>query len=340
MQAVILAAGESTRTWPLTQTVPKPLLPIANKPILAYHLDALQGLADEAIIVVGYKKEMIKNHFGERWGSLKIIYVEQHEAKGTGHALMAAKDLIRDDFLLMMGDDIYRRKDIEKCTELPLSILAKEVEDPSSFGVLEVDGNRVTSIVEKPAHFVSKLANCALYKLDKTLFGAPLQKSPRGEYELIDMLQWLIQDNELRYVVTEHWWPIAYPWDLLRADRDFRRGNSIGENSKITGKVENSSIGPNCSIKGTVRNSIVMHSTLIEEGSVVEDSVIGSHVFFNGKALAGENVRVAVKGKEIRVPRLGAIVGDYVKAERVVLRPGVKIGARKMVRDEINGDVL
>src|SRR3989344_2414968 len=247
MQAVILAAGESTRTWPLTQTVPKPLLPIANKPILAYHLDALQGLADEAIIVVGYKKEMIKNHFGERWGSLKIIYVEQHEAKGTGHALMAAKDLIRDDFLLMMGDDIYRRKDIEKCTELPLSILAKEVEDPSSFGVLEVDGNRVTSIVEKPAHFVSKLANCALYKLDKTLFGAPLQKSPRGEYELIDMLQWLIQDNELRYVVTEHWWPIAYPWDLLRADRDFRRGNSIGENSKITGKVENSSIGPNCS---------------------------------------------------------------------------------------------
>ena len=81
MQAVILAAGESTRTWPLTQTVPKPLLPIANKPILAYHLDALQGLADEAIIVVGYKKEMIKNHFGEllppRLGLALLPLVEQ-----------------------------------------------------------------------------------------------------------------------------------------------------------------------------------------------------------------------------------------------------------------------
>ena len=98
---------------------------MANKPILEYHLDALQDIADEAVIVVGYRKDLIKKHFGEKFGSLRIRYAEQSEALGTGHAVMAAKDFIKDDFLLMMGDDIYRRKDIEKCMELPFSILAK-----------------------------------------------------------------------------------------------------------------------------------------------------------------------------------------------------------------------
>ena len=339
MQAVILAAGKSTRTFPLTQTTPKPLLPVANKPILEYHLDALQDIADEAVIVVGYRKDLIKKHFGEKFGSLRIRYAEQSEALGTGHAVMAAKDFIKDDFLLMMGDDIYRRKDIEKCMELPFSILAKEVDDPSSFGVLQVEGNIVKNIVEKPQQYVSNLASCALYKLDKSIFSEPLRKSPRGEYEIIDMLHGLIQRDKLQYVVTEHWWPIVYPWDMLAADNDFRKGNIVGKNTKITGKVGNSSIGSNCSIKGVVRNSIIMDFTIVEEGSVVEDSILGSHVFFNGKAFSGKEVISMVKGRAIKVPSMGAVLGDYVKAENVLLKPGVKVGANNLIRGEINADV-
>ena len=115
MQAVILAAGKSTRTYPLTLTRPKPLLKVGNKAILEYNLDNLNGIVSEAIIVVGYKKNMIKEYFGKKYRGIKLEYVEQKQQLGTGHALLVAQNHVKGRFILMMGDDIYAGEDMEAC---------------------------------------------------------------------------------------------------------------------------------------------------------------------------------------------------------------------------------
>ncbi|MCH8872063.1 NTP transferase domain-containing protein [candidate division KSB1 bacterium] len=119
MQAVILAAGKSTRTYPLTLTKPKPLLKAANKTILEYNLEAIKDIADEIIIVVGYKKDMIKNFISKNYPDLNVKYVEQKDQLGTGHAVSILEDQIKGKFLLIFGDNIYSKKDIEEIQQLP-----------------------------------------------------------------------------------------------------------------------------------------------------------------------------------------------------------------------------
>ena len=109
MQAVILAAGKSTRTYPLTLTRPKPLLKAANKTILEHNLDNLNGIADEAILIVGYKKEMIRKKFGNNYNNIKIRYIEQKEQLGTGHAQCWQSRILRAILSLWQGT-IYTQK--------------------------------------------------------------------------------------------------------------------------------------------------------------------------------------------------------------------------------------
>ena len=128
MKGVILAAGKGTRLRPLTDTRPKPLIPIANKTILEWNLDALNGLVDEVVIVIGYKGDMIKEKIGEKYGSMKIFYVEQKEQKGTGHALQVCSDYVKGEkFIVLNGDDIFSQEDIKKCLKHNYCVLGKEV---------------------------------------------------------------------------------------------------------------------------------------------------------------------------------------------------------------------
>src|SRR3989338_8245127 len=136
MQAVILAAGKSTRTYPLTITRPKPLLKVANKTLLEHNLDSLNDLVSEVIIIVGYKKKMIMDYIGQKYKNLNIRYVEQKEQLGTANAISVVQPYIKNKFLLLMGDDIYSRKDIGKCSKYGCSILTVKVKNPENFGVI------------------------------------------------------------------------------------------------------------------------------------------------------------------------------------------------------------
>src|SRR5437016_4983418 len=109
MQAVILAAGHGTRMVELTQSVPKPMLTVAGKPLLEYKLDALPEKIDEVIIIVGYLGGVIQKHFGGLYDNKRILYVEQEKLDGTAGALWCAKDILHDRYLVMMGDDIYAK---------------------------------------------------------------------------------------------------------------------------------------------------------------------------------------------------------------------------------------
>lgn len=288
MQAVILAAGKSTRTYPLTLTKPKPLLKIANKTLLEHNLDNLKDFVDEVIIVVGYKKNMIKKFIENKYENVRIKYVEQKQQLGTAHALSMAEPYIEDKFLLLMGDDIYQKGDIKNCIKHKYSVLTANVRNPRNFGVIIAKSSILVDFIEKPKKFISNLISAAFYSLDKKIFNyiEKIKKSKRNEFELPDAIKLLSKEEKVSLVRSKRWLPVVNALDLLKADKILRKNkNIIGKNSKIYGKIKNSSIGNNCTIKGYVRNSVIMDKTIVDKNSIVKDSVIGENVHFSGRIL-------------------------------------------------------
>ena len=170
MQAVILAAGKSTRTYPLTLAKPKPLLKVANKTILEYNLGAVKDIVDGILIVVGYKKNMLKKFVLKTYPKLKIKFIEQKKQLGTGHAVSILKNYIKNKFILLMGDNIYSKKDIDKIAKHKYSVLVTKVKNPELFGVVIEKNNILVDIIEKPKKFISDLISCALFSLDRNIF--------------------------------------------------------------------------------------------------------------------------------------------------------------------------
>ena len=343
MQAIILAGGKSTRTYPLTITRPKPLLKVANKTLLEYNLDALDGLVEGVILVVGYKKEMIKEFVDKVKGNykFKIKFISQKEQLGTGHAVLVCEEAVKGRFLLLMGDNIYSKKDVKNCLKHKNSILVKKAENPELFGVVKENDNVLVKIIEKPQSFVSDLINCAMYVFDKKIINLlkKIKKSKRGEYEIVDAIEHLAREEEINCVKSSEWFSIGYPWDLLEADKYFRKRNEIGKNTKVNGEVFDSSIGDNCIVDGDVKNSMVFDNVTIEKNSVIEDSVIGNDVYFGGQIYSEENVTSFVKGKAVVVKKLGGIIGDNVIANDVIINPGCKIWPNKEIRGEVKEDL-
>ena len=318
MQAVILAAGKSTRTYPLTFTKPKPLLKVANKTLLEHNLDNLNGIVKEAIIVVGYKKHLIKKYIGNKYKHLKITFVTQKKQLGTGNAVSIAEHYIKDRFILMAGDDIYSKNDITNSIKYKYSILTAKSKNPRNFGVI-IEKNRIlVDFIEKPKKFISDVINTSLYVLDKKIFDyiKKIKKSKRNEFELPDAINLLSKEVKIHCVKSKQWLPIAYPNDLLKADKKLRGNKNIfGMNSRISGKVKNSSVGNNCIIKGNVQNSIIMDKTVVDENSVVEKSILGEKVYFSGKMF-------------------NSVIADNVKAKNIIVRNS-RIFPGRMLNDQI-----
>ncbi len=183
-----------------------------------------------------------------------------------------------------------------------------------------------------------------MYVLDQKIFEkiGKVSKGPRGEYEFPDALVKFAKKQKIHCIKATKYLPVAYPWDMLKADRFLRNNkNLIGKNSKITGFVKNSSVGSNCIIEGNVKNSIIMDNATIGKNSVVEDSIIGENVNFDGKIISKSNAVSIVKSKKINAGRLGAIIGDNVTAKNVIINAGCKIWPNKKIENKtIMDDVL
>ncbi len=319
IQAVIMAAGKSTRTWPLTLTKPKPLLKVMNKEIIKHNLDALQGLVGEVIIIVGFKKEMIIEEIGHKYGKLKIRYAEQKTQLGTGHALKYVERLIKGKFIVMGGDDIFSKKDIKACLRHKYAVLGCKVEDPGRFGVFVVKGEEVKKVVEKPKKFVSGIANTGLYVFDKLVFEFKLRKSQRGEYEIVDYINELVKkERVVCEKVKGHWLSVGYPWDLIEANsvlvseirNDIKgkveknaivkgklkvgKGTEVLSGTYIKGNVvigENCLIGPNCYLRGntSIGNGCHIGQAVEIKNSVIMDNAKVPHLSYIGDSIIGEN---------------------------------------------------
>ena len=229
MKAIILSAGEGTRMRPLTLTKPKTMLPVAGKPIIQYNIEALRdcGVKD-ILLIVGYKEEIVRDYFkdGHQLG-VNISYATQSKLEGTADAIGYAKDFIEDSLISLNGDiildvDILTEiiEDYEKSKPDTLMVLT-EVEDPSAFGVVELDGEKVINIVEKPKkeEAPSNLVNTGIYIFNKDIFDKieKTEVSPRGEYEITDSLSLQIADGKIvkGHKTTKEWMDIGKPWELI-----------------------------------------------------------------------------------------------------------------------------
>lgn len=218
MQIVILAAGRGTRMKNLTDETPKPMLKIKGKPILAYKLEALPDEIDEVIFIVGYLGDQIKKYFGDFYAGKKILYVQQDKLNGSGGAIHLVKDFIESDFLVMNGDDLYLKKDIENVSKYEFAMLGLEINESDKFGVISLDENgSLKEIIEKGKIKDSALANIGLYKLNKKFFDYPLVEIGNGEFGLPQTLVLVAEDFQVHVEKTTSWFPIGNPDDLERA---------------------------------------------------------------------------------------------------------------------------
>lgn len=220
MQAVILAAGKGVQLKPLTDTIPTCLIKVGKKTILEHTLSELPDSIKEVVIVVGYLKNQIKKQIGSNFGGRAIRYVEQTDQLGTGHALLAAKNIIEDKkFLVLMGDNIYIKKDIENCLKHDLALLANEVEAPERFGILGIRDNILTEVTETPKLTAGSLVNCGLYVLDRRIFDyLPVAIAP-GEYGLPQTIAKMSRRHPVEIVRAGFWMPINTIRDLKTADK-------------------------------------------------------------------------------------------------------------------------
>ena len=228
MQAVILAAGRGTRMDELTTAIPKPMLEVAGKPLLEYKLEALPDSIDEVVLIVGYLGEVIRRHVGALYQGKRIVYAEQERMDGTAGALWRAQSLLRDRFLIMMGDDIYAKEDVERCLEDTPSwkLLVQELPAMHRAGSVRLgDDGLIAGIIESKeedeARVEKGLASTNLYVLDTRLFSCPLVPKHEGslEYGLPQTVAAAAKELGVPFepVFTQKWIQITAPNDLVRA---------------------------------------------------------------------------------------------------------------------------
>ena len=320
MKGIILHGGHGTRLRPLTHTGPKQLLPIANKPMSQYCLESISdtGITDIAVIIGGVGWNKVREFYGDgsKFG-VNITYIHQDEPKGIAHAISLCKEFVNGEkFLVFLGDNIIQKSISDYVTNFKNStfdatILLCEVDNPSRFGIADVENQKILKITEKPKNPISNLAVTGIYLLTPLIFRIieNLKPSWRNELEITDALDNLLkQNNNISYEkITDYWKDTGTPEDIIHAngeilekiqtssenkviigdnceiqsDVTFEGGVIIGDNCKIK---SGSHIGPNVSIgqnseisNCNMKNSIVMKNCKINLTGKITHSIIADN---------------------------------------------------------------
>ena len=331
MKAVVLAAGEGSRMWPLAENRPKHLLPIGGKPIISYPLEALaDNSIKEVFLVVGYKSRLLRSEVGDgsRYG-LQIEYLEQPRWTGTASALGIAYEAVgREPFLAIYGDLWFNSSALQAvidcARDCPRVMGVVRVTNPAEFGVVTLDGNNLAKISEKPkkGQQGEGWVNTGIYVLDGEVFEA-IEKTPvskRAEYELTTSLQHLLdQGKEIRGAVVdrEDWIDVGRPWDLIEANE--RALSKIPH--RVAGTVEQGAV-----LKGPI--------WLEETASIKSGSYIEGPVHIGKEARIGPNSRI----------RPSTSIGDHVtigtscEIKNSIIMTGTKIPHLSYVGDSVIGE--
>ena len=368
--AVILLAGKSQRTWPLTADFPKPLLPLWGRPLTERVLDQLRGVVDTAVLVVGYQKERILDHFGTRYAGIRLVPVEQPRARGTADALRVAAAAVRGPVLVLNGDDFYHHDDLARVSEHPTAILCQEASDPWNRATVTVtEDDWLVDVQEKPpAARPWELSSVGAYSLRREDLDhlGEVRESVRGELELPDLIRILARSPGVRAVRARRpWIPLTYPWDVIGRIVPLFGGDPPGEGARAlgfetsTGEMgegavfmgEGASVHPEARLVGPVElgagariaaGAVVERAVLMEGASVgaraiVRDSVLGRGASVGDDAClcSGPIDRIEVLGHTARVgvPVVGACLGaDAGVAAGSETPPGTLLGPGERFR--------
>lgn len=301
---VILAAGKGTRIYPFSATLPKPILPIGNRPLLHYQLDLMReaGIRD-VFIVIGHLGYTIVSALGDgAEHGLRLHYVEQRDTLGMAHALGQLEPWIHSPFLLMLGDIYFvtdgLRPVIDEVTSgnLNATLLSKSEPDPEmikrNFAIIESEASPglVRQVIEKPRYVRNNLKGCGIYVFDLLLFDA-IRRTPRtamrDEYEITTSIQILIDDGlRVGYrSIVEADLNLTVPEDLLAVNLlDLqRRGldHLMGDGASLApgGRVERAVIGPGATVRHPIRisNSVVFPGVDVESRKDLDHVIVTGH---------------------------------------------------------------
>ncbi|MFQ6107711.1 MAG: bifunctional sugar-1-phosphate nucleotidylyltransferase/acetyltransferase [Thermoplasmata archaeon] len=336
MKAFILAAGEGTRMRPLTANIPKPLLPVAGKPFIVHMINGLKKAGiKEAVILIGWRGSRVREILrdGKNLG-VTIKYEEQEKRLGTAHAIGLARKHMRQKFLCLNGDIILTPKSLRNFIEFSKGkgnvVGLTRVDEPRSFGVVDLRGDIIQGIEEKPEMPKSDLINAGVYIFQPEIFDAisSTKKSPRGEYEITDSLKTLMKRKKVYgFPMPGDWIDVGRPWDLLEANDILMKGIR----SRTDGIVEK-----NVVIEGDVRigkgTRVRSGTTILGPAVIGDDCTIGPNSYIRGSTYIGNGCKVGasceVKNSIImngtHVPHHN-YVGDSIIGERCNLGSGTKI---------------
>jgi len=316
------------RLSPLTDEIPKPMLPLGDTTILGNILKIFKSSGIKKIsIIVGHKSEIIEDYIKNSNYGLDINFIEQKERLGTGHALMIASEYVNSDFICVYGDLLFKEDFIVSLLSKfnssdSIAIMALTKSDtPEFFGSVLVDENEVVGIFEKSDNPPSNLINTGIYCFKKEAFSYinKTKLSPRGEYELTDSLKMMMEGgNKVRWVpLGGKWLDIGRPWDLIDANMFFLESvkHNISNDSEIS---SGSKIG---------------YPTHIDSGSIVDSSEIISPCLISNNVKIGKNSKI-----KSSVIRKDVEVGKNCTIENSVIMDGVKIGDNSVVSFSIIGD--
>lgn len=330
MKALILSGGEGTRLRPITHTNAKQLIPVANKPILFYAIEAViaAGIKDIGIIV-GDTREEVKKAVGngDRWG-INISYIEQEAPLGLAHAVKTAQGFLKEEpFVMYLGDNLIKDGISSLVEEFKkdkpnAQILLARVENPERFGVAELEDGNVVRLVEKPKDPPSDFALVGVYMFDATIFKAVdnIKPSWRNELEITDAIQYLIDEGyKVKPYIIDGWWKdTGRLEDLLEANRIILEDledsclGQVDQDSSLVGRV---SIAEGAEII----NSCIRGPAIIGKNTVIENSYIGpfTSVYYD----------VVIKNSEVEhsIVLENSKISDVSRVEESLIGKGAEI---------------
>lgn len=324
METVILAAGEGTRMEPLTEAVPKPMMPVGDRPLVGHVARrAVAAGASRLVVVVPPGDGAITSYFGDSLDGVPVETVEQPVQDGTAGALRVARDVLADGaFAVLNGDVMVDETGLRSLYETVPGVGSYRVDDPTMYGVLEPgkDGT-VGGVIEKPESPPSELINAGAYTFPhkelERLDG--IGRSDRGEYELTDLLAITCREYDVRAVPFDRWLDVGRPWELLAAN-EWRLSELEGS---IAGEVH-----PDAVLEGTVvvEAGATVRAGVVIEGPVLirEGATVGPNAYLRGATTVGP----------------GASVGHAVEVKNSVLFSEATVGHQSYVGDSILGPAV
>ncbi|MBX0304779.1 bifunctional sugar-1-phosphate nucleotidylyltransferase/acetyltransferase [Haloarcula salinisoli] len=370
--AVVLAAGEGTRLRPLTRNRPKPMLPAGNRPILEHVFDALvEAGVEELVAVVGYKRDRVQDHFGPTYRDVPVTYVTQRKQLGSGHALLQASEAVDESVLVLNGDRLIDAGTVSAVADSfaetgDPSLAVVERQDTSRYGAVEMHGDEIADLVEKPRTDDYRLINAGVYAFSADIFTAIEETSRQeGELALTDTLERIIERDRVRGVEVDGMWVDAtYPWDLLTVAREVLSRGRVVEAARSDGvwiadsaRVHHEAvlqapvvvgqdcevgpdavIGPNTALgsnvtvgsNAVVQDSVIDADTRIDPGSTLMDTVTGQDVHLGASTVVPAGPADVQVGTNIfEEQRLGAVIADRARARgNVSFTPGSLVGPK------------